>query len=261
MLEPIPPTREKLPSRLLAPVHRLQWKDVVIGALALLFVSMSYAFQAPLAEAQTATTPQEPLQSAVELSEETETLLAEALNGPWYTECTEVTCVLSKRILRSDPDHPADLDHPEYISVVVSIARQSGKIDALSFHVPPDADPRQGLFVEFSKTTVDPTQEGCSTPAEKKPIQCFHRELDPEGPLRLPLGSCSKEECMASVVGGRVEKGSDRLHSVDLMEKLLKQSHILILYVRQGEPLRATNALLPFQEAYRKLREGPLRPH
>ncbi len=46
------PTREKLPSRLIASVRRLHWKDVLIGVLALLFVSMSgYAFRAPLAKA------------------------------------------------------------------------------------------------------------------------------------------------------------------------------------------------------------------
>ena len=52
MSTPLPPTREKLPSRLIASVRRLHWKDVLIGVLALLFVSMSaFAFRAPLAKA------------------------------------------------------------------------------------------------------------------------------------------------------------------------------------------------------------------
>ncbi|HEY2292848.1 MAG TPA: alpha-2-macroglobulin [Thermoanaerobaculia bacterium] len=52
MSEPVPPTREKLPSRLIASLRRLHWKDVLIGILALLFLSMSgYAFRAPLAKA------------------------------------------------------------------------------------------------------------------------------------------------------------------------------------------------------------------
>lgn len=218
-------------------------------------VSLVGWFAAGCASTQTATGPHEPPRPGTELSEKTEALMAEALTGPWYSECTATTCTMSKKILRGDPDHPADLDHPEYISIVVVIERQSGKADAISFHVPPDADPSQGLFVEFSKTTVDTTQEGCSTPAEEKPVECFHRELDPEGPWRLPFSSCSKEECVARIEGGRVEKGPDRPHSVDLLEKLLKQSHILFLYVDQGgEPLRAINTLSPFQEAYKKLR-------
>ncbi len=52
MSEPLPPTWEKLPSRLAAALRRLHWKDVLIGVLALLFVSMSaYAFRGPLSKA------------------------------------------------------------------------------------------------------------------------------------------------------------------------------------------------------------------
>ena len=52
MSEPVPPTREKLPSRLLTSVRRLHWKDVLIGVLALLFLSMSgFAFRGPLSKA------------------------------------------------------------------------------------------------------------------------------------------------------------------------------------------------------------------
>ena len=52
MSEPVPPTREKIPSRLLASVRRLHWKDVLIGVLVLLFLSMSgYAFRGPLGKA------------------------------------------------------------------------------------------------------------------------------------------------------------------------------------------------------------------
>ncbi len=49
---PPPATRDNLPSRLAATLRRLHWKDVLIGVLALLFLSMSaYAFRAPLAKA------------------------------------------------------------------------------------------------------------------------------------------------------------------------------------------------------------------
>src|SRR5437764_6917060 len=52
MSDPSPILREKLPSRLAAALRRLHWKDVLIGVLALLFVSMSaYAFRAPLSKA------------------------------------------------------------------------------------------------------------------------------------------------------------------------------------------------------------------
>jgi hypothetical protein len=52
MSTPNPPTRENLPSRVIASLRRLHWKDVLIGVLALLFLSMSaFAFRAPLSKA------------------------------------------------------------------------------------------------------------------------------------------------------------------------------------------------------------------
>jgi uncharacterized protein YfaS (alpha-2-macroglobulin family) len=46
------PTRDRLPSRLIAALRRLHWKDATIGVLALLFLSMSgYAFRGPLSKA------------------------------------------------------------------------------------------------------------------------------------------------------------------------------------------------------------------
>jgi hypothetical protein len=52
MSDPSPSIREKRPSRIVAALRRAHWKDVVIGVLALLFLSMSaYAFRAPLGAA------------------------------------------------------------------------------------------------------------------------------------------------------------------------------------------------------------------
>jgi len=52
MSEPLPPTRENFPSRVIASLRRLHWKDVLIGVLTLLFLSMSaFAFRAPLSKA------------------------------------------------------------------------------------------------------------------------------------------------------------------------------------------------------------------
>jgi hypothetical protein len=52
MSTPTPSTRENLPSRTIAARRRLHWKDVLIGVLALLFLSMSgYAFRGPLSKA------------------------------------------------------------------------------------------------------------------------------------------------------------------------------------------------------------------
>ncbi len=51
MSEPSSPTRANLPSRTIAALRRLHWKDVLIGVLALLFLSMSgYAFRGPLSK-------------------------------------------------------------------------------------------------------------------------------------------------------------------------------------------------------------------
>ena len=41
MSDPSSPSRGKIPSRIAAALRRLHWKDVLIGVLALLFLSMS----------------------------------------------------------------------------------------------------------------------------------------------------------------------------------------------------------------------------
>ncbi len=52
MSDPSPTLRGNIPSKLNAALRRLHWKDILIGVLALLFLSMSgYAFRAPLSKA------------------------------------------------------------------------------------------------------------------------------------------------------------------------------------------------------------------
>ena len=123
------------------------------------------------------------------------------------------------------------------MTIAVAIDRGTKRPSHFAFHVPPNADRRQGLFVTFSGTVAV---------ADGK----WHVELDHEAPVRLEFESCGKESCVARVQGGTPE--SDKLKA-DLVEKFFDRSHILFLYVANGQPLRTITPLSPFRDAYKRL--------
>lgn len=184
--------------------------------------------------------------------------LAEALEGKWDIQCMPEGCLMFKDVLRGDPDHPSDPANPEYITIAFAIERNTRQPKFFAFHVPPNADPSQGVFITFGRTVVDTTRAGCSPTAAKQLPRCFRTQLNPRGATRLPFARCSKESCVARVPGGRVEKGPGR-QQMDLLENFLSQSLVLFLYVRDGEPFRAMESLSPFQKAYKQLMAKELR--
>jgi hypothetical protein len=56
-------------------------------------------------------------------------------------------------VLRGDPDHPADLQHPEYLTIAVAIEQSTRKPAYFAFHIPANADQESGVFITFAKTS------------------------------------------------------------------------------------------------------------
>jgi hypothetical protein len=168
----------------------------------------------------------------------------EALAGKWDIKCAEKGCMMFTDVLIGDPDHPADLNHPEYITIAVAINRSDRKIAFIDFDLPPDADRAQGFFIAFAKTTMD----------EKK----YKSSLDKDAMVHLNFFTCDKDSCIGRALGGLVEsQGSQK---EDLLQEFLNSNHILFLYTKNGVPYRTIKALFPFQRAYQNLMETELKP-
>ncbi len=167
----------------------------------------------------------------------------EDLLGEWDTECSEKGCLMFKDVLRGNLSQPAEFKDPEYLTIAVAIDRQTKRPSHFAFHVPPNSDRSQGLFVTFSRTVA--LTEGK-----------WHIELDTEPPLHLDFDSCDEESCVARVRGGA--PASEKLKA-DLVEKFFDRSHILLLYLANGQPVRTMVVLAPFRDTYRRLCETQLK--
>lgn len=168
----------------------------------------------------------------------------EALAGTWDVHCMPKGCLMFTDVLVGDPDHPADLKHPEYITIAVAVNRADRKIAYIGFDIPADADRDQGVFVTFAKTTRD--GDGWKSSVDKSAMS--HLDFD----------SCDADACVTRVGTGIVCPPDKP--KIDLLKEFLTSDHILFLYTRGGVPYRAIKALFPFQRAYRHLMETELKP-
>ena len=168
----------------------------------------------------------------------------EALAGKWDIQCSERGCLMFTDVLVGDPDHPADLKNPEYITIAVAMDRTTRKPAYFAFHVPSNADRTQGVMITFSNALPDGVT--------------WKMELDSEGASRLPFESCEQDSCVARVKNGIAADGKDS-HKTDLLDKFLNSNHILFLYTRDGQPYRTIKPLFPFQAAFKQLLETELK--
>jgi len=77
----------------------------------------------------------------------------------WDTQCSPKRCVLMTEVLRDDSGGPVPPDpkNPhEYIVIFVAVDRATRKPAEFAFHVDPNSQQDQGVFVEF----IDTTREG-----------------------------------------------------------------------------------------------------
>jgi len=163
----------------------------------------------------------------------------EALVGKWDVQCSRQGCSMFKDVLVGDPDHPADLQHPLYITITVAVDRATQKPSSFAFNVPRNRDSNPGLSIAFAKTLPD----GDTWTVEVQP-----------GIIRLPFGSCSDDFCIARVKDGIVTENSSA-GRMDLLGKFQSSDHVLFLFMRGGEPRRTIEPLFPFKKAYKQLLE------
>jgi hypothetical protein len=162
----------------------------------------------------------------------------EALAGKWDTQCMEKGCLMFTDVLIGDPDHPADLKHPEYITMAVAINRSDRKPAYFAFHLPPDADRAQGAFIVFAKTNGEGRNHKST--------------IDKSTGSHLNFVSCDKESCVARIPEGIIPAEGNG-PNIDLLSEFLNENHILFLFTRRGEQYRTIKALFPFQRAYKNL--------
>ncbi len=167
----------------------------------------------------------------------------EALAGKWDFKCGDKGCMMFTDVLIGDPDHPADPNHPEYITIGVAINRSTRKPDFFSFDVPPDADRNQGIIIAFAKTVKD--GKGWKLVKDKDSMS------------QLDFNSCDEESCVARVHPEILS--SDGRSNLDLLDEFLHSSQIWILFTRKGAPYRTMKALFPFQRDYQHLMETELK--
>lgn len=168
----------------------------------------------------------------------------EALAGKWDVKCGDKGCMMFTNVLIGDPDHPADLDHPEYITVGVAINRSDRRPQFFSFDVPPDADRKQGVIIAFFDTVKDGNG--------------WKLVKDKDSMSQLDFNSCDEESCVARV--HPMILSSDSSPNIDLLDKFLHSSQIWFLFTRKGVPYRTMKPLFLFQRDYQHLMETELKP-
>lgn len=161
----------------------------------------------------------------------------ESLAGTWDIHCMQKGCLMFTDVLIGDPDHPADLKHPQYITIAVALNRSDRKVAYIDFDLPPYADRAQGFFIAFAKTTMDGNE--------------YKTSLDKNATVHLDFFTCNKDSCIGRAPDGMVESQGNQ--KVDLLREFLRDDQILFLYTKNGVPYRTIKALFPFQRAYKQL--------
>ncbi len=157
----------------------------------------------------------------------------------WDTNCSPRGCQMFIDVLRGDSGNPADpKDYREYITIVVAVDRRTLRPAYFSFHMPPNADRDQGVFVSFTRTV----REG------------DHWKLDPDADKsrRIPFVSCNMDSCIARIPGGLLEEGEEG-YRIDLLDKFLNSNHVMFLYMKGGKPYRTMLSLSTFQQEYKRM--------
>ena len=131
---------------------------------------------------------------------------------------------------------PDAKDSKQYVGVYVGVDRATKKPSLLTFHVPPDADEKQGFFVAFA--------------SDKQVNGQWHVELDKESTLNLGFDRCDTDSCVARLREGKVDNGKGGL--IELMPKFDQADHLLLLYTRKGQPIRTMIPLHPYRTAFVK---------
>jgi hypothetical protein len=159
----------------------------------------------------------------------------------WDTQCGAKGCLLMTDVLRGysgDPVPPDPKDVREYIGIYVAVDKATRKPAYFAFHVDPNSQRDQGVFIAFTKTTKDGDK--------------WKAGLDKDGASRLAFSSCDQDSCVARIPDGLVEEGKES-HQMDLLSKFLNSDSVLILYMKDHKPYRTMILLSSFKKEYTKL--------
>lgn len=152
----------------------------------------------------------------------------------WQTDCDHAQCTLSTDVLRGASGNPPDrTDHDEYITLSINLPLKSTRASAILFHLPPWAQKNQGFFLAF---VTNPPSDLAAPPA-----------LDPDGAIPITFASCDDESCLAQLPDGLIASSG---RTVDLLEKLLRSDHLIVLFTSDGAPYRTSIALGSFHKAW-----------
>ena len=159
----------------------------------------------------------------------------------WDTTCSIQGCILQADVLRGfsgDPTPPDAKDPREYIGLNVALDRKTSKPAYFSFLVDPRVQRDQGVFITFAKTV--------------RVNGKWKSQLDPKGPIRIPIRECFEDYCAARVPLGITGDGKDS-YKIDLLQSFLDSNHLLVLYVRGGKTYRTMVILSSFQKKYARV--------
>jgi len=159
--------------------------------------------------------------------------------GQWAVECNVGYCLLSTDVLIADANHPADPQHLQYMSIIVEMSRADRKPVSFAFGVPPDADRKQGVLIDFARSV--------------KKGGKWDIVLDEDGMSQLDFTHCEKEFCMARV-HSQILDSNGKL-AMDLLETFLHKDFVLLLFTRNGVAYRGMHSLTGFQTSYQRLME------
>jgi hypothetical protein len=154
----------------------------------------------------------------------------------WETNCAPRGCLLQTEVLRAESGDPPDSsDFHEYIGIDVAFDRQTRKPAYFVFHVNPDADRGQGVWIGFAKTG----NKGSAN-------------VDSDGTSKLDLSDCDDKSCAARVPLGLVKKSKDS-RNLNLIDKFLKADQLMVLYTKGGKQYRTMVSLSSFHEEYQRV--------
>ena len=110
-----------------------------------------------------------------------------------------------------------------------------------AFHVDPNSQQDQGVFIAFTKTTKEGNK--------------WKSGIDADRALRLAFSSCGEDSCVARVTGGFVEETKEG-HKINLLDKFLSSDAVLFLYMKGGKPYRTMLVLSSFKKEYQRVLES-----
>jgi hypothetical protein len=163
----------------------------------------------------------------------------EALAGKWDVQCTDRGCLMFIDVLIGDPNHPANMKHPEYITIAVAINRSDRKPAYFAFDIPANADHSKGVSISF----IGNANKG---------------NLATDAAFHVDFSSCNQESCRASVPPVIVSSATG-ISNINLLKEFLTADYIMFWYTKNGQEYSTIKALFPFQRDYPHLMETALK--